>query len=68
MLILDEMIVMSGGFVFLVGILSVVFLFVLIYLGVVLGFFLGYILGKVFGMKVFYKLMKKKKVKYLMKL
>ena len=63
----DEMIVMSGGFVSSVGILSVVPSFVLTYLGVVSGLSLGYILGKVFGTKVLHKLMKKKKAKYLMK-
>ena len=41
------MIVMSGGFVSSVGILSVVPSFVLTYLGVVSGLSLGYILGKV---------------------
>ncbi|GAB6522584.1 MULTISPECIES: DedA family protein [Bacillus cereus group] len=63
----DEMIVMSGGFVSSVGILSVVPSFVLTYLGVVSGLSLGYILGKVFGTKVLHKLMKKKKAKYLIK-
>lgn len=63
----DEMIVMSGGFVSSVGILSVVPSFVLTYLGVISGLSLGYILGKVFGTKVLHKLMKKKKAKYLIK-
>ncbi|HEB2434509.1 TPA: DedA family protein [Bacillus cereus] len=63
----DEMIVMGGGFVSSVGILSVVPSFVLTYLGVVSGLSLGYILGKVFGTKVLHKLMKKKKAKYLIK-
>ncbi|MED1559695.1 DedA family protein [Bacillus paramycoides] len=63
----DEMIVMSGGFVSSLGILSVIPAFVLTYLGVVSGLSLGYILGKVFGTKVLDKLMKKKKVKYLLK-
>ncbi|MEH7149555.1 DedA family protein [Bacillus thuringiensis] len=63
----DEMIVMSGGFVSSIGILSVVPSFVLTYLGVVSGLSLGYILGKVFGTKVLHKLMKKKKAKYLIK-
>lgn len=63
----DEMIVMSGGFVSSVGILSVVPSFVLTYLGVVSGLSLGYILGKIFGIKVLGKLMKKKKAKYLLK-
>ncbi|ALC50713.1 DedA family protein [Bacillus thuringiensis] len=63
----DEMIVMSGGFVSSVGILSVVPSFVLTYLGVVSGLSLGYILGKVFGTKILHKLMKKKKAKYLIK-
>ncbi|HEQ3526590.1 TPA: DedA family protein [Bacillus cereus] len=63
----DEMIVMSGGFVSSVGVLSVVPSFVLTYLGVVSGLSLGYILGKVFGTKILHKLMKKKKAKYLIK-
>ncbi|EJR49848.1 hypothetical protein IIM_03722 [Bacillus cereus VD107] len=63
----DEMIVMSGGFVSSLGILSVIPAFVLTYLGVVSGLSLGYILGKVFGTKVLDKLMKKKKAKYLLK-
>ncbi|WP_439740757.1 DedA family protein [Bacillus pseudomycoides] len=62
----DEMIVMSGGFVSSVGILSVIPAFLLTYLGVVSGLSLGYILGKVFGDKVLDKLMKKKKAKYLL--
>ncbi|MEK4418685.1 MULTISPECIES: DedA family protein [Bacillus] len=61
----DEMIVMSGGFVSSVGILSVIPTFLLTYLGVVSGLSLGYILGKIFGTKVLDKLMKKKKAKYL---
>lgn len=56
----DEMIVMSGGFVLLLGILSVIPAFSLTYLGVVSGLSLGYIFGKVFGAKVLDKLMKKK--------
>ncbi|PGA93580.1 DedA family protein [Bacillus toyonensis] len=63
----DEMIVMSGGFVSSLGILSVIPAFVLTYLGVVSGLSLGYILGKIFGAKVLDKLMKKKKAKYLLK-
>ncbi|MEC1968240.1 DedA family protein [Bacillus cereus] len=63
----DEMIVMSGGFVSSVGILSVVPTFLLTYLGVVSGLSLGYILGKIFGTKVLDKLMKKKKAKYVVK-
>ncbi|MED2182576.1 DedA family protein [Bacillus wiedmannii] len=63
----DEMIVMSGGFVSSLGILSVIPAFLLTYLGVVSGLSLGYILGKIFGTKVLDKLMKKKKVKYLLK-
>ncbi|MDC7728945.1 DedA family protein [Bacillus cereus group sp. MYBK120-1] len=63
----DEMIVMSGGFVSSLGILSVIPAFLLTYLGVVSGLSLGYILGKIFGTKVFDKLMKKKKAKYLLK-
>ncbi|HFJ9466001.1 DedA family protein [Bacillus cereus] len=63
----DEMIVMSGGFVSSLGILSVIPAFLLTYLGVVSGLSLGYILGKIFGMKVLDKLMKKKKAKYLLK-
>ncbi|MBC6971303.1 DedA family protein [Bacillus sp. Xin] len=63
----DEMIVMSGGFVSSVGILSVIPAFLLTYLGVVSGLSLGYILGKLFGSKLLDKLMKKKKVKYLLK-
>ncbi|KFN02701.1 DedA family protein [Bacillus clarus] len=63
----DEMIVMSGGFVSSLGILSVIPAFLLTYLGVVSGLSLGYILGKVFGTKVLDKLMKKKKAKYLIK-
>ncbi|WJE52256.1 DedA family protein [Bacillus cereus] len=62
----DEMIVMSGGFVSSVGILSVIPAFLLTYLGVVSGLSLGYILGKVFGAKVLDKLMEKKKAKYLL--
>ncbi|ACJ81501.1 DedA family protein [Bacillus paranthracis] len=62
----DEMIVMSGGFVSSVGILSVIPAFLLTYLGVVSGLSLGYLLGKVFGTKVLDKLMKKKKAKYLL--
>ncbi|PFO86263.1 alkaline phosphatase [Bacillus cereus] len=63
----DEMIVMSGGFVSSLGILSVIPAFLLTYLGVVSGLSLGYILGKTFGTKVLDKLMKKKKAKYLLK-
>ncbi|MGG1847713.1 DedA family protein [Bacillus wiedmannii] len=63
----DEMIVMSGGFVSSLGILSVIPAFLLTYLGVVSGLSLGYILGKIFGKKVLDKLMKKKKAKYLLK-
>ncbi|MGZ7150176.1 DedA family protein [Bacillus sp. BC08] len=63
----DEMIVMSGGFVSSLGILSVIPAFVLTYLGVVSGLSLGYILGKIFGTKVLDKLTKKKKAKYLLK-
>ncbi|HFK1737681.1 MULTISPECIES: DedA family protein [Bacillus cereus group] len=63
----DEMIVMSGGFVSSLGILSVIPAFLLTYLGVVSGLSLGYILGKVFGTKILHKLMKKKKAKYLIK-
>jgi len=63
----DEMIVMSGGFVSSLGILSVIPAFLLTYLGVVSGLSLGYIVGKIFGMKVLDKLMKKKKAKYLLK-
>ena len=57
----DEMIVMSGGFVSSVGILSVIPAFLLTYLGVVSGLSLGYLLGKVFGTKVLDKLMKRKR-------
>ncbi|WP_242216672.1 DedA family protein [Bacillus cereus group sp. BfR-BA-01380] len=63
----DEMIVMSGGFVSSMGVLSVIPAFLLMYLGVVSGLSLGYILGKIFGAKVLDKLMKKKKTKYLLK-
>ncbi|MGG5739525.1 MULTISPECIES: DedA family protein [Bacillus cereus group] len=63
----DEMIVMSGGFVSSLGVLSVIPAFLLTYLGVVSGLSLGYILGKIFGVKVLNKLMKKKKAKYVMK-
>ncbi|PFM16240.1 alkaline phosphatase [Bacillus anthracis] len=63
----DEMIVMSGGFVSSLGILSGIPAFLLTYLGVVSGLSLGYILGKIFGTKVLDKLMKKKKVRYLLK-
>ncbi len=63
----DEMIVMSGGFVSSMGILSMIPAFLLTYLGVVSGLSLGYILGKIFGIKVLNKLMKKKKAKYLLK-
>lgn len=63
----DEMIVMSGGFVSSLGVLSIIPAFLLTYLGVVSGLSLGYILGKIFGTKVLDKLMKKKKVKYLLK-
>ncbi|HDR7948038.1 TPA: DedA family protein [Bacillus toyonensis] len=63
----DEMIVMSGGFVSSLGILSVIPAFLLTYLGVVSGLSLGYILGKIFGTKVLHKLMKKKKAKYFIK-
>ncbi|PGU79427.1 DedA family protein [Bacillus cereus] len=63
----DEMIVMSGGFVSSLGILSVIPAFLLTYLGVVSGLSLGYILGEIFGTKVLDKLMKKKKAKYLLK-
>ncbi|MGE6595100.1 DedA family protein [Bacillus proteolyticus] len=63
----DEMIVMSGGFVSSLGILSVIPAFLLTYLGVVSGLSLGYILGKIFGTKVLDKLMKKKKAKYVVK-
>ncbi|MCU5684480.1 MULTISPECIES: DedA family protein [Bacillus cereus group] len=63
----DEMIVMSGGFVSSLGILSVIPAFLLTYLGVVSGLSLGYIVGKIFGTKVLDKLMKKKKAKYLLK-
>ncbi len=63
----DEMIVMSGGFVSSLGVLSVIPAFLLTYLGVVSGLSLGYILGKIFGIKVLEKLMKKKKAKYLLK-
>ena len=57
----DEMIVMSGGFVSSLGILSIIPAFLLTYLGVVSGLSLGYILGKIFGTKVLHKLMKKKR-------
>ncbi len=57
----DEMIVMSGGFVSSLGILSGIPAFLLTYLGVVSGLSLGYILGKIFGTKVLHKLMKKEK-------
>ncbi|MCC2463730.1 DedA family protein [Bacillus mobilis] len=63
----DEMIVMSGGFVSSLGILSVILAFLLTYLGVVSGLSLGYILGKICGTKILDKLMKKKKAKYLLK-
>ncbi|MES5891903.1 MULTISPECIES: DedA family protein [Bacillus cereus group] len=63
----DEMIVMSGGFVSSLGVLSVIPAFLLTYLGVVSGLSLGYILGKIFGIKVLEKLIKKKKAKYLLK-
>ncbi|PFS58482.1 alkaline phosphatase [Bacillus cereus] len=63
----DEMIVMSGGFVSSLGILSVIPAFLLTYLGVVSGLSLGYILGKICGTKILDKLMKKKKAKYLLK-
>ncbi|MGV6978555.1 DedA family protein [Bacillus toyonensis] len=63
----DEMIVMSGGCVSSLGILSVIPAFLLTYLGVVSGLSLGYILGKIFGTKVLHKLMKKKKAKYFIK-
>ncbi|WP_342716107.1 DedA family protein [Bacillus paramycoides] len=63
----DEMIVMSGGFVSSLGILSVMSAFLLTYLGVVSGLSLGYIVGKIFGTKVLDKLMKRKKAKYLLK-
>ncbi|PFR27511.1 alkaline phosphatase [Bacillus cereus] len=63
----DEMIVMSGGFVSSLGILSAIPAFFLTYLGVVSGLSLGYVLGKVFGTKVLNRLMKKKKVKYLLR-
>ncbi|CDN38450.1 DedA family protein [Bacillus thuringiensis] len=63
----DEMIVMSGGFVSSLGILSVIPAFLLTYLGVVSGLSLGYILGEIFGTKVLDKLVKKKKAKYLLK-
>ncbi|MBJ7983364.1 DedA family protein [Bacillus cereus] len=63
----DEMIVMSGGFVSSLGVLSVIPAFLLTYLGVVSGLSLGYILGKIFGIRVLEKLMKKKKAKYLLK-
>ncbi|MGD6890485.1 DedA family protein [Bacillus mobilis] len=63
----DEMIVMSGGFVSSLGVLSVIPAFLLTYLGVVSGLSLGYILGEIFGTKVLDKLMKKKKAKYLLK-
>ncbi|HHK5534435.1 TPA: DedA family protein [Bacillus mobilis] len=63
----DEMIVMSGGFVSSLGILSVIPAFLLTYFGVVSGLSLGYILGKIFGTKVLDKLMKKKRAKYLLK-
>lgn len=63
----DEMIVMSGGFVSSLGILSVIPAFLLTYLGVVSGLSLGYILGKIFGTKVLDKLMKRKRQKYLLK-
>ncbi|MED0959844.1 MULTISPECIES: DedA family protein [Bacillus] len=63
----DEMIVMSGGFVSSLGVLSIIPAFLLTYLGVVSGLSLGYILGKIFGTKVLDKLMKKKKAKYLLK-
>ncbi|MEK4739324.1 alkaline phosphatase [Bacillus cereus] len=63
----DEMIVMSGGFVSSLGVLSVIPAFLLTYLGVVSGLSLGYILGKIFGIRVLKKLMKKKKAKYLLK-
>ncbi|WP_243524967.1 DedA family protein [Bacillus pseudomycoides] len=62
----DEMIVMSGGFVSSLGILSIIPAFLLTYLGVVSGLSLGYILGKIFGANVLDKLMKKKKAKYLL--
>ena len=57
----DEMIVMSGGFVSSLGVLSVIPAFLLTYLGVVSGLSLGYILGKIFGIRVLEKLMKKKR-------
>lgn len=63
----DEMVVMSGGFVSSLGMLSVIPAFLLTYLGVVSGLSLGYILGKIFGVKVLNKLMKKKKAKYVVK-
>ena len=55
------MIVMSGGFVSSLGILSIIPAFLLTYLGVVSGLSLGYILGKIFGTKVLHKLMKRKR-------
>lgn len=63
----DEMVVMSGGFVSSLGILSVIPAFILTYLGVVSGLSIGYILGKVFGSKILDKLMKKTKAKHLAK-
>lgn len=63
----DEMIVMSGGFVSSLGILSVVPAFILTYLGVVSGLSIGYILGRIFGVKVVDKMMKKTKTKHLEK-
>lgn len=63
----DEMVVMSGGFVSSMGILKPIPAFMLTYLGVVSGLSLGYILGKMFGSKILDRIMKKKKMKYLLK-
>ncbi|MEY8348905.1 DedA family protein [Bacillus cereus] len=62
----DEMIVMSGGFVSSLGILSAIPAFLLTYLGVVSGLSLGYILGRILGAKALDKLMKKTKMKHLL--
>jgi membrane protein DedA with SNARE-associated domain len=63
----DEMIVATGGLVSSLGILKLVYAFILTYLGVVSDLSLGYILGRILGIKVLDKRMKKRKAKYYLK-
>lgn len=64
----DEVVVMTGGFVTALGLLTPVPAFILTYLGVVSGLSLGYVLGHRLGAPVIERLVKKKKAgKYLIK-